>query len=315
MIINCISEFLPEKVVANSYFKEKYGISEDEIISKSGIRQRRYVQPYENTNTMAIEAVKKGLNKLPFNINDIDLIIGASYTPYDTVGTIAHAVQSYYKISKAKCFTISSACSSFINALEIVDLFFAGSKAKKALVVVSENNSLYNNADDPKSSFLWGDGAAAVFISTERYSEEDIEVMDINTTGLGNIGRNVEGVYLRPSNGGLKMPCGKDVFQNACTYMIEETEKILKNNNLIISDVDFFIPHQANIRIIDYVVKKLNINNNQILNNIEFLGNTGSASTAIVLAQNRHRFKKDDRIVISVFGGGYSSGAALIRKL
>jgi 3-oxoacyl-[acyl-carrier-protein] synthase-3 len=80
MIINCISEFLPEKVVANSYFKEKYGISEDEIISKSGIRQRRYVQPYENTNTMAIEAVKKGLNKLPFNINDIDLFIGASYT-------------------------------------------------------------------------------------------------------------------------------------------------------------------------------------------------------------------------------------------
>jgi 3-oxoacyl-[acyl-carrier-protein] synthase-3 len=97
--------------------------------------------------------------------------------------------------------------------------------------------------------------------------------------------------------------------------MIEETEKILKNNNLTISDLDFFIPHQANIRIIDYVVKKLNINNNQILNNIEFLGNTGSASTAIVLAQNRHRFKKDDRIVISVFGGGYSSGAALIRKL
>jgi 3-oxoacyl-[acyl-carrier-protein] synthase-3 len=131
--------------------------------------------------------------------------------------------------------------------LEIVDLFFADSKAKKALVVVSENNSLYNNADDPKSSFLWGDGAAAVFISTERYSEEDIEVMDINTTGLGNIGRNVEGVYLRPSNGGLKMPCGKDVFQNACTYMIEETEKILKNNNLTISDLDFFIPHQANI--------------------------------------------------------------------
>lgn len=315
MIINLVTEYLPGIVIPNDYFFDNYGITSNEIIAKSGIKQRRRTLPDENTNTMAVEVVKNALGKLPYCINEIDLIIGATYTPFDTVGTIAHAVQAYFKMDKTRSFNIDSACSSFINALEVADAYFATGKAHKALLVISENNSLYNNFNDPKSGFLWGDGAAAVFISKERCSDDDLEVLDINTRGLGNIGKNIEGVYLRPSNGGLKMPCGKDVFQNACTYMIEETEKILKNNNLIISDVDFFIPHQANIRIIDYVVKKLNINNNQILNNIEFLGNTGSASTAIVLAQNRHRFKKDDRIVISVFGGGYSSGAALIRKL
>lgn len=315
MFINYLSEYLPEPLIPNDYFFENCGITDAEIIAKSGIRYRRYTQPDENTNTMAIEAVKTAVDRLSYSIGEVDLIIGATYTPFDTVGTIAHAVQSYFKIDKTRCFNIDSACSSFINALEVAEAYFTIGKAHKALLVVSENNSLYSNPSDPQSGFLWGDGAAAVFLSKEKCSDDGFEVIDINTQGLGNIGKNVDGVYLRPSNGGLKMPFGKDVFQYACNVMAVETEQILRKNNLSISEIDYFIPHQANIRIMEYVAKKLNINPGCVLANIENYGNTGSASTPIVLAQNKNIFKPGDKIVIAVFGGGYSSGSVLLTKI
>jgi len=315
MIINYINSYIPEIIVPNDFFTDNYDISDEVIISKCGIKQRRRTRPEENTNSMAIEAVKKVLFESPLSLNEIDLIIGATYTPYDTVGTLAHAVQNQFNIANAKCFTVDSACFSFINALEIVDCYFVNKKASNALIIVSENNSVYNDYSDEKSGFLWGDGAAAVVLSNERHSNEDVEVIDINTTGLGNIGKSIEGVYLRPGNGGIKMPFGKDVFQYACTYMIQETEQILRKNDISVNQLNYFIPHQANARITDFVAKKLKLNTAQILTNIEQFGNTGSASTPIVLSQNMRNFKPNDLIVISVFGGGYSSGAVLLKKL
>lgn len=314
MLINLIKNYLPNVVIPNDYFFENYGITNEEIIAKSGIKQRRRTQPNENTNSMAIEAVKKAFFELPFPLNEIDLIIGATYTPYDTVGTLAHAVQKEFNISNAKCFTIDSACSSFVNAIETVDCYFANKKASKALIVVSENNSSYSDTSDKTSGFLWGDGASAVFVSNERCSDEDLEVLDINTTGLGTIGKSIDGVFLKPGNGGIKMPYGKDVFQYACTYMIQETEQILYKNGIPLNQLNYLIPHQANARIIEYVAKKLKLNPSSVLTNIEHFGNTGSASTPIVLSQNWRKFKQNDTIVISVFGGGYSSGAILLKK-
>lgn len=314
MLINLIKNYLPNVVIPNDYFFENYGITNEEIIAKSGIKQRRRTQPNENTNSMAIEAVKKAFFELPFPLNEIDLIIGATYTPYDTVGTLAHAVQKQFNISNAKCFTIDSACSSFVNAIETVDCYFANKKASKALIVVSENNSSYSDTSDKTSGFLWGDGASAVFVSNERCSDEDLEVLDINTTGLGTIGKSIDGVFLKPGNGGIKMPFGKDVFQYACTYMIQETEQILYKNGIPLNQLNYLIPHQANARIIEYVAKKLKLNPSSVLTNIEHFGNTGSASTPIVLSQNWRKFKQNDTIVISVFGGGYSSGAILLKK-
>lgn len=315
MIINFITDYLPGFIVSNEYFSERSGITNEEIISKSGIKQRRRAGFNENTNSMAIEAVKKAFFYLPFSLDEIDLIIGATYTPYDTVATLAHAVQKQFTIGNAKCFTIDSACSSFVNAIEIVDCYFANNKASKALIVISEHNSIYYDVSDKNSAFLWGDGAAAVFISDQRYTDDDIEILDVNTTGLGHIGKSIDAVCLKPHNGGLKMPFGKDVFQQACTYMIKETEQILDKNAIPLNQLKYFIPHQANSRITDYVANKLNLKPSSVLTNIEQFGNTGSASAPIVLSQNIERLIQNDIIVISVFGGGYSSGAILLRKL
>jgi 3-oxoacyl-[acyl-carrier-protein] synthase III len=315
MIINLVTDYIPDIVILNNFFSVNYGITSEEIIAKSGIKQRRRTRSNENTNTMAIEAVKKAIKCLPFPINEIDLIIGATYTPYDTSGTLAHAVQKQFNICNSKCFSVDSACSSFANAIEIVDCYFANKKASKALVVISENNSAYSDDSDKNSGFLFGDGAAAVFISKQRYSDADFEIIDVNTTGLGHIGKSIEAVYVRPNDGGLRMPFGKDVFQYACKYMLLETENILNKNDILLGQLNYFIPHQANARITDYVAKKMKLEPSQVLTNIGQFGNTGSASTPIVLSQNVEKFKQNDLIVISVFGGGYSSGAILLRKL
>jgi 3-oxoacyl-[acyl-carrier-protein] synthase-3 len=263
---------------------------------------------------MAIEAVNIGVKKLPYLISDIDLIIGATYTPYDTVGTLAHSIQYEFNIADAKVISISTACSSFINAVEIVEGYFATEKASKALIVASEHNTAYHDEKDMQAGHLWGDGAAAVFISKEKLSENDLQIIDVITNGLGNIGKSINAISLHPANGGIKMPYGKDVFINANKYMISTLMEILEKNKVALNDLNYVIPHQANIRIIEHIRKELNISKEKVLVNIDKLGNTGCASTPIAFSQNQNKFKKEDLIAFTVFGGGYSSGAMLVKK-
>ncbi len=314
MYINSISYYIPEQIVPNSYFEDKNGLSDEWITKRTGIKERRIASPNGNTNTMAVDAVKKAVKILPYSISDIDLIVGATYTPFDTVAGLAHSVQNHFNINKAKAVTITSACSSFVNAVEIVQGYFAMNKAEKALVIASEHNTAYTNENDEQSGHLWGDGASAVFISKNKTSDNDIEIIDVITEGLGNVGKASEAVCLRPLNGGIKMPYGKDVFINANNYMISALTDILEKNNFSVNDLDYVIPHQANIRIIEHIKEELNISEEKALVNIDKLGNTGCASTPIAFSQNQNKFQKGDLIGITVFGGGYSSGAILLKK-
>jgi len=314
MYITTASHYIPATTIFNEYYTRLVGLSDEWIFKRSGIRSRSKANSDENTNTMAIEAVKTAIDKLSYPIRDVDLIVGATYTPYDTVGTLAHAVQRYFNIARARVISISSACSSFLNAVEIVEGYFATNKSKKALVISSEHNTAYSDDMDEQSGHLWGDGAGAIFISKEKTSDDDIKIVDLNTTGLGHIGKGTEGVYLRPNEGGLKMPFGKDIFVNASKYMISEVKCILKKNHLTLDQIVHLIPHQANSRIITQVAEGLELRNGELIVNIEDMGNTGCASTIIGLSQNWSRFKKGELIVITVFGGGYSSGAMLLRK-
>lgn len=314
MIINSVAHYVPEKVVPNEYFLEINGLSDEFIVQRTGIKTRRVTGSGENTNTMAIEAVKASLDSLPFPIQEVDLIIGATYSPYDTVGTLAHAIQQKFDIDKAIVVSISAACSSFVNAVEIAEGYFSTGKAKKAIIVASEHNTYYNNEDNIYSGHLWGDGSAALFLSKEKYSDQDVTILDISTSGLANIDKGPDGVFLRPKDGGILMPDGKNVFLNACKYMAQSTEDILHKNGYTIKDLSYFIAHQANKRITDNVANRLMLNPDQVFTNIEEFGNTGCASSAIAFSQNYHRLKKDDIIVLSVFGGGYSCGSILMKK-
>lgn len=280
MFINATGFYVPEERVDNQHFLELNGLTSEWIEQRTGIRSRSKAKAEENINTMSMEAVRNALPKLPYDITDVDLIVSASYSPYDTVATAAHLAQHEFHIENAKALYLSSACSSFLNALEVVEGYFAMGKATKALILSADKNSAYYNETDPKAGHLWGDAAA---------------------------------VHLRPCDGGIMMPEGRDVFIQACTYMPKNVLYLLEKNGYTLDNLTYFIGHQANMRIMSNIAKQLNLPEEKFLHNIEELGNTGSVSSALVYAQNDHSFKKGDLVAITVFGGGYSTGACLIK--
>lgn len=313
MYINATGFYVPAERVPNSHFLKLNGLTSEWIEQRTGIKTRSKAKPEENIQTMSLEALKMALPKLPYDITEVDLIISASYSPFDTVATAAHVVQREYSINDAKAFYLSSACSSFINALEVVEGYFAMGKASKALILSADKNSAYANESDPKSGHLWGDAAAVFFVSKERYKEEEGEIIEIVTQGLGDIGKGPDGVQLRPRDGGIMMPEGRDVFIQACTYMPKNLLYLLDNNGYTLDDLTYFIGHQANMRIMSNIAKQLQLPEEKFLSNIEELGNTGSVSSALVYAQNDGRYRKGDLVCLTVFGGGYSAGAFLAK--
>lgn len=312
MYINSTGFYIPEGRVYNDHFLEVNGLTSEWILKRTGINSRSKAAEGEGHNSMGLAAIANAVENLPYDIKEIDLIVSASYSPYDTVATLAHIAQHKYDIPEMKAVYASAACSSFVNGLEIVEGYFAMGKAKKALLVCSEHNTYYSNESDPKCGHLWGDGAVAFFLSADRQNDNDPEIKQIYTRGLGNVSKGPEGVRLRPKEGGIAMPDGRDVFIHACKYMTQALDGVTAPEGLKIQDLKYIICHQANKRIVANVANQLEMGEDRFLNNIEELGNTGSASAAIVFAQNRNKFQKGDRIGLTVFGGGYSCGAFLV---
>lgn len=312
MYINSIGHYIPEARITNDYFEKVNGLTSDWIVQRTGIYSRSKAAADENQDTMAIAAIDDALKSLPYDVKDVDLIVCACYSICDTVATPAHVAQRHYGIHGAKAVYASAACSSFINGLEIIEGYFASGKASKALLICPEHNTYYSNEKDPKAGHLWGDAAVAYFVSKERVADSDIKVLDIFTEGLGDVGKGPAGVKLRPGEDGISMPEGRDVFIHACKYMIYALNKALDHTGLKIEDITKLITHQANKRIVAQVAHQLDKPLDDFLNNIETLGNTGSASCALVLSQHKGEFKKGDRVCLMVFGGGYSCGCFIV---
>ncbi|MBD5194425.1 MAG: ketoacyl-ACP synthase III [Bacteroidales bacterium] len=314
MYINATGYYIPEPRVDNKYFESTIGLSDEWIVKRTGIHTRSRVGEGENQNTMAFDAVEAALPSLPYDVKDVDLIVAAAYTAYDTVATVAHEVQKKFDIDGARAVYMSSACSSFVNGLEVIEGYFASGKAKRALLICSEHNSYYSNDNDEKAGHLWGDAAVAFFVSAEPCAPGEPEIKAIYTAGLGNISKGPEGVMLRPREGGIMMPFGRDVFVHACKYMIEALDKAGEMaGGLTCKDMDRIICHQANGRIVDNVAHQLEMPKERFVNNIGELGNTGSAGAPLAFAQFRNEFAPGEHIGITVFGGGYSCGAFIIK--
>lgn len=313
MYINATGHFIPKKRIPNEYFADVNGLSSEWIYQRTGIRSRSRASENETINYMCEKAVEDALPNLPYDIKDVDLIIFASYTPSDTVATTAHYIQNKYDITNAKAFYISSACSSGMNAIETINAYLTTQIASKALLICADRNSTYSDESDCTSGHLWGDAAVALFFSKKPEGKKIVEILDIATQGLGHIGKSMEAVSLDPKNGGIQMPHGKDVFMQACTYLTQNTKDMVELNGYSLSELSYFIGHQANMRILKNVMNQLEMEEDKSLSNIEELGNTGSGSALLVLVQNYDRLQKSDLICISVFGGGYSAGSCLLR--
>lgn len=305
--------YIPEARIPNEYFLEINGLTPEWIEQRSGIRTRSRCAEDEGTDTMAFKAFEEALKGLPYDLSEVDLIVAAHYCAYDTVATAAHKVQRAYDIKGAKVIYVSSACSSFINGMEIIECYFAAGKASKAILICSEENSYYANETDPKAGHLWGDAAVVWFFSKEKCSPGDKNVLGVFSEGLGQVGKGPEGVKLRPKEDGISMPDGRDVFLQACKHMIYAMDKVTQQAGVDRKEVAKIATHQANRRIMAQVAHMLDMNlEKDFLSNIEELGNTGSVSSALAVSQHTDEFKPGDKIVMTVFGGGYSCGAALI---
>lgn len=313
MYINATGHYIPRVRITNDYFRQLNGLDSDWILQRTGIITRSRIGTDEDVVTMAINAVNDAALKIPYPISEVDLIISAGYTITDTVGTAAHRIQKRFEIENAQVVSIFSACSSFVNAVEIVEGYFRTGKAQRALVVCSEANSIYNDYSNPQSGHLWGDAAVALFVSAEQCSPQEAKITDIMTKGLANVGKGADGVCLYPNNGGITMQDGRDVFHYACIYLASTMEELLARNGLTICDIDHFVCHQANLRIVDNVARKWGVGTEKFFNNIHELGNTGSASAMLALSQNIDKVGRGELVGMTVFGGGYSSGAMLIR--
>ncbi len=314
MYINAMGLYVPSARIGNDYFLSVNGLTPEWIEQRTGIKSRSKAADNENQFTMAIDAVENALPSLPYDIKDVDLIVGASYAAFDTVGTVGHVIQRQYDISHAKVVYATSACSSFINGMEIIECYFKAGKASKALLICSEHNTYYANESDAKSGHLWGDAAVAYFVSKDKMADTDWKILDIFTEGLGNLGKGPNGVMLRPKEFGISMPDGRDVFIHACRYMIYALRKSLENLDMQIEDLGHIITHQANMRIVAQVAHLLDRPMNNFLNNIQELGNTGSASAPLVLAQYKDEIAPGEKVALIVFGGGYSCGSIIVRK-
>ncbi|WP_460614949.1 MULTISPECIES: 3-oxoacyl-ACP synthase III family protein [Hymenobacter] len=315
MYIHQVAAYLPAEIIHNEHFTRLNGLSHEWITERTGIQARRKAGPGENTNTMALEATRRVMAQTEaFLPAEVDLIVGGTYTPHDTIYTVAHAVQRELNVSDIPVVSISSACSSLLNAVEIVEGYFALGKASRALVVVSEHNTAYNNEHDTIAGHLWGDGASALLISKERLAPTDLHIRSVLTGGAGNIGKADIAVTLKPVEKGIVMPHGKDVFLHACTYMTRVTQQILERNGLSVADVTYLIPHQANLRITKNVLQQLGLSEDKGISNIEQLGNTGCAGAAIALGETWNQLEPGNKIIVTVFGGGYSYGAMLLER-
>ncbi|EGT4138685.1 beta-ketoacyl-ACP synthase III [Clostridium perfringens] len=312
--------YTPKNLVENERLQEFLETSDEWIRTRTGI-ERRYISLDENTSDLAVEASKKALNQAGLSAEDIDLIIVATVTPDNFTPSTACIVQDKLGAKNAWAFDINAACTGFIYALKLGRSLIRSGEAKNALIIGAETLSKALNWEDRGSCVLFGDGAGATVLTS---TEEDCGIKCVNVKSDGSKGDSlvIQGLPLNsPFKDGKEISenyinmNGREIFKFATKVMEESIVEILEKENIKIEDIDAIIPHQANLRIIDYVVKRLGIPREKFITNLQNYGNTSGASIPIALCEaiDDGKVKKGDNIIMVGFGGGLTWGAALIK--
>lgn len=322
VMILSTGKFVPERILTNKDLENMVDTSDEWITQRTGIKERRIVDGVTSTTDLAINAAKNALSKTQLSPDEIELVIVATVTPEMFFPSTACLVQKELKLKNAFAFDISAACSGFIYGMAIATHFIQSGFCKNALVIGAEALSRITNWSDRSTCVLFGDGAGAAILSA---SDED----GILGFELGSDGENglllqchafgVSDIELstakeNPSFYKIYMD-GNEVYKFAVKIMPYAVEKVLGKVGLTSSDIDFFIPHQANVRIIESAAKRLKIPMEKVFVNLHKYGNTSAASIPIALdeAVSEGRIKKGDKVVLVGFGGGLTWASAVIK--
>ena len=321
-----IGHHVPTRIIQNSYFEQFMDTSNDWIKERTGIEERRFAENNEGPSDIAIPAVQMALDNANLTTDDIDFIIFSTSTPDYYVPGSGCLIQEKMNFKTIGTLDIRCQCSGFIYALSIADQYIKTNTYKNILIITSEVQStamdLSNDGRD--TAIIFADGAAATIISSTNQNN------GILSTHLHTEGKYAKELWVEAPSSKQKdrfAPSvlkakkqflhmnGREVFKHAVKRFPEVIIEALDHNKLSIKDIDFLIPHQANVRISHMVRKKLNLNNNQIISNIHKYGNTTSASIPIALSETviDNKLKKGDILVLAAFGSGFSWGSAILK--
>jgi 3-oxoacyl-[acyl-carrier-protein] synthase-3 len=305
--------------VTNAELAAKIDTSDEWIVERTGIRQRHIAGEGETTASLATLAAQDALSHAGLKASDIDLIVLATATPDLTFPATATQVQAALGITQGAAFDIQAVCSGFVYAVSIADKFLQSGSHQRALVIGSETFSRILDWNDRTTCVLFGDGAGAVILEAHE-GHGSLSDRGVLTTHLRADGRHKDKLFVDggPSatmtTGHLRME-GKEVFRHAVTFLAETIEESFRATGLTAADIDWFVPHQANRRIIDATAKKLGLGTEKVVLTVDRHGNTSAASIPLALATAvaDGRIQKGQLVLIEAMGGGFTWGSALIR--
>lgn len=314
-----VGSYLPERVLTNDDLAKMVDTSDEWIVQRTGIRRRHIAAAGEFTSDLATEASRRALADAGLVPDDIDLIVMATTTPDNTFPASAVKVQANLGITKGAAFDLQAVCSGFVYAVTTADSMLRAGLASRALVIGAETLSRILDWTDRTTCVLFGDGAGAMVLGREEDPAEGGR-SGVLAARLRSDGRYLDKLYVDggPSSTGtvghLRME-GKEVFRHAVGKITDVIEDSLAAAGLTADDIDWFVPHQANIRIIDASAEKLGIASNKVVRTVADHGNTSAASIPLALAAaaGDGRIKRGDIVLLEAMGGGFTWGAVLIR--
>lgn len=316
-IVGC-GAYLPEQIVTNHDLAARLDTSDDWIRQRTGISERRVAAAGELTSDLAVRAAERALAGAGISADDLDLIVLATATPDNTFPATATRVQAQLGMRRGAAFDVQAVCAGFIFALATADNALRLGQARTALVIGAETFSRILDWDDRGTCVLFGDGAGALVLKA--VADAGPHGRGVLSTHLHSDGRQYDILYVDggPSSTGytghLRME-GREVFRQAVQHLSEVVDEALASNALSASDIDWLVPHQANIRIIDGVARKLALSSDKIVSTIDRHANTSAASIPLALAAavDDGRIRPGHLVLIEALGGGLSWGASLIR--
>ena len=322
-IITGIGHYVPDKILSNSDLEKIVDTNDEWITTRTGIKERRILDKEKGTSYMATRAAEVVLNETQTSPDELDLILVATVTPDMPVPSAAAFIQRNLGATNCWGYDVNGGCTGFICALATGAQFIESGRHKKVLVIGADKMSAITNYEDRTTCVLFGDAAGAVLLEPSEENGSGIEDFILHLDGSGAESLKIEaGGSLYPAsretvdqNLHYIWQDGKTVFKHAVTGMADVSVKIIEKNRLTEKDIKFFIPHQANYRIIDAAAKKMGLDAEQVIINIDKYGNTTAATIPLAMSETYRdkKLKKGDWVVLAAFGAGYTWGSVLLR--
>jgi 3-oxoacyl-[acyl-carrier-protein] synthase-3 len=314
-VVKGIGGYLPKRILRNEDLDPALDTSDEWIRERTGIHQRHIASDDQVTSDLGFEAAQKALQDANMSADDIDLIVVATSTPDYTFPSTATIIQERLGMQHGAAFDLQAVCSGFLYGVNVVSSMIQSGAANTVLLIGAETFSRILDWDDRSTCVLFGDGAGAMVFQAETDTEDGVIECFMRSDGRYRDMLYVDGGPSKTQTVGKLRMLGNQVFKHAVTEIADAMKSCADKADIAVSDIDWFVPHQANQRILNGVARRLKIKPEQVISTVALHANTSAASVplAMLSAVNDGRIKRGDLVMLEAFGGGFTWGAALLR--